>query len=131
MPGYRPQRIAELIHRELAQRLHAELKDPDFPSVSITHVDVSGDLGVAKIAWSPLGGEPPSDALVDAIEDAARRLRGPIGRALRVRHAPELRFQIDQHTDEAVHMTQLLQQIGEDLAEKDAREGQASDPEDA
>ena len=121
MSGYRPQRIAELIHRELATRLPGALKDPSFPPISITHVEVSGDLGVARVSWSPLGGAPPSDDLIDAIDDAARRLRGPVGRALRTRHAPELRFELDDRTDEAVRLTQLLGRIGEELAEKDAR----------
>ena len=88
MAGYRPQRIAEMIHRELAMRLHREL-GPEHPPVSITHVDVTRDLSVARISWSVLGGDPPTDALVEAIDDAARALRGPIGRALRTRHAPQ------------------------------------------
>lgn len=120
MAGYRPQRIAELIHRELAVRLRDELKDPSFPPVSITHVDVTRDLGLARITWSPLGGEPPSAELIEAVQEAGRRLRGPIGRALRTRHAPELRFQVDSHTDEAVRMTRLLNEIGQQLEERDA-----------
>lgn len=127
MPGYRPQRIAESIHRELAVRLRQELKDPTFPPVSITHVEVSRDLSVARISWSPLGGDPPSDELIEAIDQASRRLRGPIGRALRTRHSPELRFEIDDHTDDAVHLTNLLGQIGEELAEKDEAEADADD----
>jgi ribosome-binding factor A len=119
MPGYRPQRIAELIHRELAQRLQRELRDPNLPHVSVVHVEVTRDLGVAKIAWSPLGGGAPSKELIDAIDEAARRLRGPIGRALGTRHSPELRFQLDDHTETAVRMTSLLNRIKGEL---DARQ---------
>lgn len=127
MAGYRPQRIAEMIHRELAMRLHREL-GPEHPPVSITHVDVTRDLSVARISWSVLGGDPPTEELVEAMEGASRSLRGPIGRALRTRHAPELRFSVDSHTDEAVRMTDLLGQIGRELAEKDAaREGTGAD----
>jgi len=134
MAGYRPQRIAEMIHRELAVRLHREL-GPEHPPVSITHVDVTRDLSIARISWSVLGGDPPSDALVEAIDQASRSLRGPIGRALRTRHAPELRFSIDDHTDDAVRMTDLLGKIGRELAEKDAAEqdhdGTDAEPDDA
>lgn len=129
MAGYRPQRIAEMIHRELAVRLRQELKDPGFPPVSITHVEVTRDLSVARISWSPLGGVEPSHELVEAMDDASRRLRGPIGRALRTRHAPELRFELDEHTEDAVRMTRLLGEIGRELAEKDAREHDAGEPE--
>lgn len=126
MAGYRPQRIAEMIHRELAVRLPRELKDPGFPPVSITHIEVTRDLSIARIAWSPLGGMPASDELIDAVDEAARRLRGPIGRALRTRHSPELRFELDDHTEEAVRLTDLLGVIGRELAEKDALEAQSS-----
>lgn len=124
MAGYRPQRIAEMIHRELAIRLPRELKDPRFPSVSITHIEVSRDLSVARISWSPLGGERATEELVDAMAEAGRRLRGPVGRALRTRHAPELRFDLDLHTEEAVRLTELLGTIGRELAEKDALEAE-------
>lgn len=120
MAGYRPQRIAEMIHRELAVRLPQALKDPGLGVVSITHVEVSRDLSVARISWSPLGGGEPSAELVQAVDEAARSLRGPIGRALRTRHSPELRFVQDQHTDAAVRMTALLNEIRQDL---ESREG--------
>lgn len=128
MAGYRPQRIAEMIHRELAQRLQRELRDPSLPIVSITHVDVTRDLGVARISWSPLGGGTPTPELIQAIDEAGRRLRGPIGRALRVRHAPELRFAVDDHIDDAVRMTSLLARIREDLDARDAASEGAPTP---
>ncbi|TVQ90982.1 MAG: 30S ribosome-binding factor RbfA [Deltaproteobacteria bacterium] len=125
MAGYRPKRVAEMIHRELAVRLPQSLKDPGLGFVSITHVEVTRDLGVARISWSPLGGGEPSPELVQAVDEASRALRGPIGRALRMRHAPELRFLLDGHTDAAVRMTTLLNEIRQDL---DARD-QTDEPE--
>ncbi|MFK7931765.1 MAG: 30S ribosome-binding factor RbfA, partial [Myxococcota bacterium] len=122
MAGYRPQRVAEMIHRELSVRLRDELKDPSFTPVSITHVEVSRDLGSARVSWTPLGGDPPSNELVEAVEAAARRLRGPIGRALRLRHAPDLRFELDVHTDNAVRLTALLGEIGRELDGRDVED---------
>jgi ribosome-binding factor A len=124
MAGFRPQRIAEMIHRELAILLPRELKDPGLEPVSIVHVEVSRDLSVAKVSWSPLGGGTPSAALVDAMAQAARRLRGPVGRALKTRHSPELRFTLDDHTEHAVRMTALLSKIGQDLRAGDDRGGE-------
>lgn len=124
MAGYRPKRIAELIHRELATRLPRELKDPDLGPISITHIEVTRDLSVARISWSPLGGGEVTPAMQEAVDEAARRLRGPIGRALRTRHAPELRFSVDTHTDDAVRMTALLSEIRRDLDARDAEEGE-------
>lgn len=124
MAGYRPKRIAEMIHRELSVLLRQTLKDPGHPPISITHVEVTRDLRHASVYWSPLGGSPASDDLLDAMDEASRKLRGPVGRALRTRHSPELHFKLDTHTDDAVRMTQLLGEIGRELAEKDAAEGE-------
>ncbi|MCA9570964.1 MAG: 30S ribosome-binding factor RbfA [Myxococcales bacterium] len=120
--GHRPARVAEMIHKELASRLLLEVKDPRVTPVSITHVKVSTDLSVATVEYTPLGGGEPSDELVEGLASVARSLRGPIGRALRLRHAPELRFVIDRHTDEAVRMTNLLGKLEEQRADREEGE---------
>jgi ribosome-binding factor A len=117
MPGFRAERVAEMIHRELAQRLRLEIKDPRVSAVSITKVDVTRDLSRAKVSYMPLGGGEVSDDMRDGLLDAAKRLRGPIGRALRLRHAPEIVFEYDQFTEDAVRMTQLLDKLSAEREE--------------
>lgn len=117
MPSYRPERIAEMVHRELAQRLRLEVKDPRVTPVSITSVHVTRDLRRAEVSFMPLGGGKVSDELQEGLDEAARRLRGPIGRALRLRHAPELVFVQDTTTEDAIRVTQLLDQLARDREE--------------
>ena len=117
--GHRPARVAEMIHKELAQRLRLEVKDPRVTAVSITHVQVSGDLSVARISYTPLGGGTPSAELQEGMLAASKQLRGPIGRALRLRHAPELRFEPDTHTEQAVEMTSLLDRLAQERAQRE------------
>ncbi len=117
--GHRPERVAEMIHKELAKRLRLQVKDPRVTDVSITHVKMSPDLSYARISYMPLGGGEPSDELREGMKSAAKQLRGPIGRALRLRHAPELRFEFDTHTDQAVNMTSLLDQLSAQRAERE------------
>lgn len=105
-----------MIHRELAQRLRLEVKDPRVTDVTITDVSVNRDLSRAVISYMPLGGGQPSKELEEGLGDAARRLRGPIGRALRLRHAPELVFTYDTHTERAIAVTRLIDRI---VAERD------------
>lgn len=111
MGGYRAERIAEMVHREVASRLRTEMKDPRLVPVSITHVRVSKDLKRAVIEFMPLGGGEVSKELALAMRDAGRAMRGPIGRALRLRHAPELVFKVDTHTDEAIRVTKLIDAV--------------------
>lgn len=117
MPSYRPERIAEMVHRELAQRLRLEVKDPRVTPVSITGVHVTRDLRRAEISYMPLGGGEVSEELQEGLDDAAKRLRGPIGRALRLRHAPELVFLVDTTTEDAIRVTRLLDQLAQEREE--------------
>ena len=111
MGGFRAERLAELIHRELAVRLQRDIKDPRVVPISITRVEVTRDLRRAVIHYLPLGGGPASDELQAALKDAAGRLRGPIGRAVRIHHAPELVFELDVHSEAAFRVTELLAKL--------------------
>jgi len=119
MAGFRAERVAEMIHKELAQRLRLDIKDHRITDVSITKVEVTRDLSRATVAWMPLGGGEVSDDMRAGLSSAAKRLRGPIGRALKLRHAPEIVFEYDQFTEDAVRMTQLLDRLS---AERDGEE---------
>lgn len=122
MASYRPERVAAMIHRELAQRLRLEIKDPRITEVSITEVSVSRDLSRARVHYMPLGGGKPSPEMQDGLDDAARRLRGPIGRALRLRHAPEIVFEYDTHTDAAFAVTRLIDQLAAERRQDEGEE---------
>lgn len=122
MPSHRTQRVAEMIHRELAQRLRTEVKDPELTPISITRVEVSGDLSRAMVYWLPLGGGTPAPSLVDAVGRAARTLRGRIGRALRLRHAPELRCEVDQQHDAAVDVLMTLRKLEQERVARGAED---------
>ena len=119
MGGYRAERIAEMIHRELAGRLRQENKDPRLTDISITRVEVSRDLRRADIDYMPLGGGTPSAELHDALAEASRSLRGRIGRVLRLRYAPVLVFRPDVHTETAIRVTHLLDKLRQSLGESE------------
>lgn len=122
MSGWRPERVAEMVHREVAERLRSEVKDPDLVPLSITGVEVTRDLGRAVVRYLPLGGGEVGDPLKEALQRAARQLRGPIGRALRLRTAPELVFVVDTDLERAVRVTSLLDEIGRELRQRDEEE---------
>lgn len=115
MKGIRPQRIAELVHRELAVLLRTEIKDPRVGDVSITHVEVSGDLSQARIHVTPLGGVTGDHrGMIKGLNSAARFLRGRIGRKLKLRHSPSLLFRLDTGLDHAVELTARLGRMEEE-----------------
>ena len=108
MSSRRADRVASAIQQELARMLREDVKDDALRLVSILGVEVSPDLSVARIKWLPLGGLGDRVAMQAALERASRQLRGPMGRALGVRHAPELRFELDKNVEYAAHMEKVL-----------------------
>lgn len=122
MKGVRPARLAELIHRELAVLLRSEIKDPRVGSVSITHIQVSGDLGHARVHVTSLGGLGDDRAMLKGLQSASGYLRGRVGRLLKLRHAPILEFRADEGVDDAVEMTAMLGRMEAARNERDAAE---------
>ena len=96
MASDRQQRVAEAIKAELADLIARDVKDPRVREglVSVTHVEVNRDLSVAQVGVSILAGD--AAAVVAGLGKAAGFLRGPLGRRLKLRVAPELRFHHDQ-----------------------------------
>lgn len=111
MSSRRADRVASVIHAEIARLVREEVKDPRVGTISITEVNVKPDLSVARIRYLPLGGAGDRVQVQAGLEAAARFLRGPIGRALGIRHAPELRFELDPNVEYAAHMDRLLRTL--------------------
>ena len=111
MSSRRAERIASVIHAELARLLREEVKDPRVGTISITGVSVRPDLSIARVRYLPLAGAGDRVQVQSGLEAAARFLRGPIGRALGIRHAPELRFELDPNVEYAAHMERLLRTL--------------------
>ncbi len=120
MATHRAERLAEMIHREVAVRLRTEMKDPRIGEISITRVEVARDLEHAKIVFLRLGGGAPSREQKAALADAAKALRGPVGRALRLRRAPELVFTPDVHFEDAVRVASLISRLERERAMAEA-----------
>jgi ribosome-binding factor A len=111
--GVRRERVQSEIGRELATAL-AVLNDPRLLGLSITRVELSEDLRVARVLVRiTVGEDDPArrKSAATALSRAAGRLRGEVGRALGLRYAPELRFRYDEGLDAAQRVDQLLAEI--------------------
>ncbi len=111
-PSQRQLRVGEQIRRSLARILmQDELHDPDINRMSITvsEVRVSPDLRIATVYVLPLGGEGKR-AAIEALARRQGRLRAMIGKAIRLRHSPELRFRIDETFERMEETRRLLAQ---------------------
>jgi ribosome-binding factor A len=108
----RPDRVAEAIREEIATTLADGVKDPRITGlVTVTGVDVTRDLRHARVFVSILGTDEERAATLEGLGHAAGYLRAQVGRALRLRLAPEIEFRLDDTIAKAARIESLLTQI--------------------
>jgi ribosome-binding factor A len=123
MSQARTQRIESEIQRVLAALIAREVKDPRVGNVTITHVSVTHDMGVARVFFTPFAASNPSAQVRDALTHAAGFLRGELGRRLGLRHAPRLEFVFDTTVEGAAQLTHLIDRaVADDRAAAAAQE---------
>src|SRR5437867_13404270 len=96
--GSRPNRVADQLRAELADLLAREVHDLGIGFVTLTRVQVSGDLQQARVFYTALGDERTRCTSGRELERAAAFLRRQIGPRLRVKRGPELVFVYDDST---------------------------------
>ena len=123
--GSRPDRVADQIRGELASLLAREVHDPGIGFVTLTRVQVSPDLQLARVFYTALGDEKTRAATGRALERAAPFLRRQIGTRLRLKRTPELTFLYD----ESIAGQDRIEQILNELHQEDAGTRAATDDE--
>lgn len=119
----RTQRIGDQMQRELADLIRREVKDPRVGLVTITAVDVSRDLGHAKVFITVMDADG-SDTVAQtlkALNSAASFLRLHLGRAMNLRSVPQLHFHFDESIGRGAHLSALIERaVAEDRQHQDA-----------
>jgi len=122
----RSRRIEDQIQRILSDVIRSDLRDPRFDGVFITAVRVSRDLSVAWVYYSVMPAGSETEGLDDAIAKALGFLRSRLAKELTVRRVPELRFELDETTSNALSMEQLIAEArsrDSDSEDEDADQG--------
>ncbi len=108
--GRRPERVAEMVLRELSQLLLRDLKDPRLRGVTLTHVRMSDDLRHGRVFFSHLEGRARAAEATKGFRSASGFIRRHIGRALQLRYTPELDFEFDAGIESAARVDALLRE---------------------
>jgi ribosome-binding factor A len=103
----RSHRVAEQMRRELADLLQFEVKDPRIGMVTITEVEVTGDMAHAKIFYSAA---KASDVIQKGLEKSSGFLRTQLAKRMLLRTVPQLHFVYDASIDNGMRMAQLIDQ---------------------
>jgi ribosome-binding factor A len=104
----RPARVGEEIHKELADLLRHEVKDPRVGQVTVTSVEVSPDLSHAKVHFTHLAGREHGDEAVKALQRTAGFLRSQLSHRLGLYSVPELHFAYDDSIEAGMKLSQLI-----------------------
>lgn len=121
----RTRKLNESVREAVAQILAEEISDPRLELVTVTGAEVAQDLSIAYVFVTAHGDEERYDEVLSGLESAKGRIRSLLGRAVKLRCVPELRFEIDRSVDSGMEMEQLLHHVPPTLAAK--REAGADD----
>ncbi len=104
----RQARLGGQVQRVLNELLRFESKDPRLEGVTVSSVELSGDLGVAKVYFSTLSPDADPEPVLEGLTAASGFLRRRLGREIRVRRVPELRFAHDDSIACGFHLSGLI-----------------------
>src|ERR1700733_8522653 len=107
----RAKRLGEQIQRELTELLRRDVKDERIGNVTITAVDVAGDLRTAKVYYLVFGKEGADPRVQAGLTSAAGFLRNALSKSLMIRHTPTLSFALDTSIEHGIRLTQLIDQV--------------------
>lgn len=123
----RSQRVVEQIHRELAELIRLEVKDPRVGFITLTGVEITPDYAHAKVFFTSMTGEAAVPEILQGLRRASGFLRRELGRRVRIHTTPELHFHYDRSVEEGSRLSQLIDEVVR-ADEAHADEGAEADP---
>ena len=117
MASIKIERLNHAFQEEISMILQREVKDEDIKFVTITGVETSSDLSVAKVYYTVLDDEK-RETTREALEGASSFIRTKLAERVEVRHTPELRFIFDSSIDYGNHIDEIIDNINKKEEEK-------------
>jgi ribosome-binding factor A len=111
MANKRAIRVGELLKEEISQIVLREMKDPRIGFVSITDVEVSGDLRHAKVFISVYGTDKEKEETLAGLQQAQGFVRKLVGERVKIHHTPEIIFRYDDSIENGVHISEIIKDL--------------------
>ena len=128
--GFRPDRVGEQIRDELSEILtRGKVHDPGIGFITLTRVQLSPDLQLARVFYTSLGDEKARKETARALTRATPFFRRQIGGRLRLRRVPEFEFRFDESIAHQDRIEQILRDLHEEEAQR-VRESVSDGPTD-
>ena len=116
----RVERVASMIRREISEMLVGGIKDErvSLGMVSVTNVEVAGDLQHCKIFVSIFGREEDRSEAMAGLKSASPFVKGELSRRLKMRRTPDLLFVLDRGLERGTNVLGLLNKLEGERQEK-------------
>lgn len=113
MAGYKSDRVAEDIKREIVALIRDDVKDPRISGklLTVVRVEVSGDLSYCKVFVSAMEGLDAAKEAVKGLKSASGFLSRELGKRLGLRRFPELKFVADNSIEHGMDIARKLKEI--------------------
>lgn len=109
--GIRSKRVQEQLRKEISRVLQEDLKDPRIGFITVTRIDLTGDLRYAKVYFSIFGDETIKASSVEGVQSAAGYIRKLIGSRLNLKYVPELSFRLDKSLEYGIYLEKTFDRI--------------------
>lgn len=107
----RSDKVAETIHTTISTILSRGLNDPRIGFVTITEVEVTDDLHLARVFFTVIGDEISKKNSEDGLNSAAGHIRRELGKVLKMRYTPDIMFRYDHSQEYGQRIDQLLKEV--------------------
>lgn len=108
----RMEKVQKLAQQVLGESIQ-DLKDPRIGFATVTGVRISPDLRHARVLVSVMGTDEEQKATIEGLDHAKAHLRAELGRQVRLKYLPELKFELDSALDEALRIESLIHKMHE------------------
>ena len=122
MNSRRVLKAAEAIREVVGMAILTELQDPRIQDATVTFVEVSRDMRVAKVHVSVMGDETKQDLTIRGLQNSAGFLQQKIAQRIDTRYTPKLRFLLDQGVKNSLAVTRILEEVLPQESEDEATE---------
>ncbi|HZZ71460.1 MAG TPA: 30S ribosome-binding factor RbfA [Pirellulales bacterium] len=111
MSGRRVQKVAEAIREVVSMAILTELRDPRVRDVTVTYVEVSADLRIAKVHVSIMGDDKKQQLALRGLQHAAGFFQSKVGDRVQMRFTPQIQFYIDLGVKRSIEIARILREV--------------------
>ncbi len=108
----RSDKVAETIHTTISTILSRGLNDPRIGFATITEVEVTDDLHLARVFFTVIGDDIAKKNTEAGLNSAARHIRHELGKVLKMRYTPDILFKYDHSQEYGQRIDDLLREVG-------------------